>query len=319
LTGGLVRPLSALRAADEPRFGGKSAGLGELLAAGIRVPPGFALACEALELAGPARRVPPAVRDELAAAHAELEAATGLAQPPVAVRSSAIGEDSSEATFAGQMQTLLWVRGLDQICAAIERCWESLYGDEAVAYRAHLGRGTQAAMGVAVQLMVDAAVAGVLFTCNPLSGDPSMVAINASWGLGEAVVGGEVTPDDYLVSKVTREVVRERVAPKEVEYVTAPGGQGTVKVQVAPQRRERPCLDAAGLQALVDVARAAERHFGCHQDVEWAIARTGAPPDNVFVVQSRPVTVVPERPTQPAPASAIALVMGTFGIKPSGG
>ena len=130
-------------------------------------------------------------------------------------------------------------------------------------------------MGVTVQLMVDADVSGVLFTCNPVSGDPSMVAINASWGLGVAVVGGEVTPDDYLVSKVTGEVVRaERWHDKHVEYVPRPE-----RPRRDPRRRadRAPQCRAASttptIAELVDVARAIERHFGAPQDVEWAIAR----------------------------------------------
>jgi pyruvate,water dikinase len=335
-----ARPLSDLRRADEPLFGGKSAGLGELLAAGIRVPPGFALSCAAFDhfideaalhetiasgdsaaimAAIRAAEVPAEVRCEVARHYAALGAETGD-EPPVAVRSSAVGEDSAEATFAGQQETLLWVRGADAVCAAVRECWASLYSPTAISYRAQLGdRARRPAMGVAVQLMVDAAVAGVLFTCNPMSGDPSMVAINASWGFGEAVVGGEVTPDDYLISKVTREVVRERVSSKEIEYVAAQGGQGTVKVEVPGDRREVACLDGGALEALVDIARAAERHFGCHQDVEWAIARAGAPPDNVFVVQSRPVTAVAQRPREAPAASAISLVMGTFGVGRRGG
>src|ERR1700759_2147359 len=114
------------------------------------------------------------------------------------------------------------------------------------------------AMGVTVQLMVDAEVSGVMFTCNPLSGDPSMVAVNASWGLGLAVVGGEVTPDDFLVSKVTGEIVRERVHPKEVQYVPDAGGSGAVRVAVPEDRRDARCLDQRALERLVDVARRVE-------------------------------------------------------------
>ena len=110
--------------------------------------------------------------------------------------------------------------------------------------------------------MVDAEVSGVMFTCNPVSGDPSMVAINASWGLGLAVVGGEVTPDDYLVSKVTREVVREHVNYKQVEYVPDAGGRGAVRVEVAPERRDVRCLSEQELGMLVEVAGAVERYFG---------------------------------------------------------
>ena len=155
------------------------------------------------------------------------------------------------------------MRGVEQICAAVRDCWVSLYNPLAISYRAALGAGeTEPAMGVTVQLMVDAEVSGVMFTCNPVSGDPSMVAVNASWGLGLAVVGGEVTPDDYLVSKVTGEVVRRTINPKHVEYVPDAAGRGAVRADVPAERRDEACLDEAGLAALVDVARRVERHFG---------------------------------------------------------
>ena len=301
-----VRSLAELRHSDEAQFGGKSAGLGELLAAGIAVPPGFALSCSAYELAGRDGPMPELVRDEVARAYAELGD-----DPAVAVRSSAVGEDSAEATFAGQQETVLWVRGVDHVCEAIRACWGSLYSPTAIAYRARLGDGArEPAMGVAVQVMVDPVVAGVLFTCNPVTGDPSMVAINASWGLGVSVVGGEVTPDEYLVSKVTGEVVRERIGSKEIEYVHEPGARGTVKRDVSTDRRAARCLDRAAIAALLDAARAIERHFGAAQDVEWALAA-----DGLLVLQSRPVTALPERDRASEPASALSLVMKTFGAR----
>jgi pyruvate,water dikinase len=165
--------------------------------------------------------------------------------------------------------------------------------------------------------MVDSEVAGVMFTCNPVSGDPSMVAINASWGLGLAVVGGEVTPDDFLVSKVTRELVRENVSPKEIEYV--PGENGAVVVDVPAERRERRCLDEPALEALVEVGKRVERYFGARQDIEWAIAREMDLPDSLFVVQSRPVTGLSkpdsESEAKDKPASAMSLLMSTFGAE----
>lgn len=307
-----TRPLAELRAADAGAFGAKSAVLGELIAAGIPVPPGFAVSTSAyaafVEESTPAftpeamraAPVPDAVLEEIARRYAELGA-----DVPVAVRSSALGEDSEEATFAGQQETILWVRGAERVCEAVRECWASLYSAPAVAYRSRLAT-TEPAMGVAVQEMVDAEVSGVLFTCNPVSGDPSMVAINASWGLGLAVVGGEVTPDDYLVSKVTREVVREHVQTKEVEYV--PGESGAVKVDVPAERRAAACLDAAAIEQLVDLARVVERYFGSHQDVEWAFARDGG----LHVLQSRPVTAM-HATAPPKETSAMALVMSAFG------
>ena len=169
------------------------------------------------------------------------------------------------------------MRGVEQVCDAVRDCWVSLYTPHAISYRAARGAELEPAMGVTVQQMVDAEVSGVMFTCNPVSGDPSMVAVNASWGLGIAVVGGEVTPDDYLVSKVTGEVVRRTVSTKDVEYVPDAAGRGAVRVRRwRPERRDEPCLGEEHFAALVEVARRVERHFGGHQDVEWAIARGAA-------------------------------------------
>ena len=220
--------------------------------------------------------LPEAVRAEIVAGYAAL----GADEPPVAVRSSAIGEDSAEATFAGQQESFLWVRGAD---AGLRRRARLLgqplhaAGDELS--RKARRRDAAPAMGVTVQLMVDAEVSGVLFTCNPVSGDPSMVAVNASWGLGLAVVGGEVTPDDYLVSKVTGEVVRRQINASTSSTCPDAGGRGTVRVEVAADRQDEPCLGEEELAALVEVARRVERHFGSHQDVEWALARGRSLPD----------------------------------------
>jgi pyruvate, water dikinase len=281
-----TRALADLRAADEALFGGKSASLGELIAAGIPVPPGFAASTEA-EV------------EEIAHAY------RALGEPAVAVRSSAIGEDSAETTFAGLQDTFLWVRGAEQVSAAVRDCRASLDNPEAVSYRERMGIEGKPAMGVAVQVMVDAAVSGVMFTCNPVSGDPSTVAVNASWGLGVAVVGGEVTPDEYRVSKVTGEVLHRTIGPKRIQYVA--GAEGAERVDVAADRQEVPCLDDRQLTSLIELGRRVERHFGGHQDVEWAIDGEG----ELFVLQSRPVTTV--APKAAAPASAMDLVMKTFG------
>jgi pyruvate,water dikinase len=340
-------PLADLRAPDASRFGGKSASLGELLAGGIPVPEGFGISIDAFEafLDAPGVRegvhaalagldvddvsavaaasqaavraledasFPPDVRAEVTERYAAVAERAGEAAPPVAVRSSAIGEDSAEATFAGQQETFLWVRGADGVCEAVRRCWASLFSPPALTYRARRGDPAQeAAMAVAVQRMIDADVAGVLFTCNPVNGDPSVVAVNASWGLGVAVVGGDVTPDEYHVNKVTGELVLSTIGAKEVEYRPDPSGAGSVEQVVPEDRVNAPCLDDAGLAQLLDVAGAVERWFGCHQDIEWAFAADGT----LSVLQARPVTVVP-RPEIPTGASALSLVMATFGVTP---
>jgi len=342
-----TRPLDGLRAADEDRFGGKSTSLGELMAAEIPVPPGFAIstsafhaflaaggleeriaaaiagakpddvatvqaAADAIRDAVCATEIPDAVRSEIARAYEELARAVGEDEPAVAVRSSAVGEDSGEATFAGQQETYLWVRGADGVCAAVRDCWASTFSAPAMSYRARMAADRQPEMGVTVQLMVDAAVSGVMFTCNPVSGDPSVVAVNASWGLGLGVVGGEVTPDEYLVSKVTGEVVRRTVAAKHIEYRADPSGRGTVCVDVDEARQSEPALDDERLAGLVDVARRVQKYFGSHQDVEWALAGDGG----LYVVQSRPVTATGAAAKEAAPApagDALSMVMSKFG------
>jgi pyruvate, water dikinase len=290
-----TRGLDELRATDADRFGGKSASLGELLHGGIPVPPGFAISADAGE------ELTDASRHDIATRYA------GLGDDvPVAVRSSAVGEDSAEATFAGQQDTYLWVRGLDAVCDAVQRCWASLYNPEAVAYRERF-EIENPAMGVTIQLMVDAAVSGVMFTCNPVSGDRSTIAINASWGLGLAVVGGEVTPDDYLVSKVTGEVLRETISDKAVQYV--PGPDGAQRVEVDEDRRRQPCLDADGIATLVEVAKRVEKHFGSPQDIEWAFDHQ----DELFILQSRPVTGLAKPEATSAPTSAMSMIFHKFG------
>ena len=291
-----TRDLEELRAEDANRFGGKSASLGELLHAGIPVPPGFAISTEAGE------ELTDILRRDIVARYGELGG-----DVRVAVRSSALGEDSAEATFAGQQDTFLWVRGVDAVCEAVTKCWASLYNPEAVAYRERF-KIDNPAMGVTVQLMVDADVSGVMFTCNPVTGDRSMVAINASWGLGLAVVGGEVTPDDYLLSKVTGEVVKKTISDKHVQYV--PGDDGAQRVDVDEARRTEACLDDDRLAALLTIGKRIEKHFGAPQDIEWAFDQTG----ELFVLQSRPVTGLAQKEApSPTPTSAMSLIFNKFG------
>jgi pyruvate, water dikinase len=342
-----TRPLSDLRAADEERFGGKSTSLGELMAGEIPVPPGFAIATSAFHaflaagglearIAGAMAGVKPddvttvqaaadAIRDAVCATEVPDDVRADIVSAyaalgddePVAVRSSAVGEDSGEATFAGQQETYLWVRGAEDVVGAVRDCWASTFSAPAMSYRAKMAADKRPEMGVTVQRMVDAAVSGVMFTCNPVSGDPSVVAIDASWGLGLGVVGGEVTPDEYLVSKVTGEVVRRNVSAKHVEYRADPSGRGTVCVPVDGARQSEACLDDARLAALVDVARRVQKYFGSHQDVEWALDPDG----ELFVVQSRPVTATGAAKKDDAeqkPASALSLVMSKFGSRGGG-
>ncbi|MBK9740060.1 MAG: PEP/pyruvate-binding domain-containing protein [Actinobacteria bacterium] len=306
--------------------GGKASSLGEMTGAGLPVPPGFALTTEAfrtcrdaadldkslarllfgLDVADLAmvqdrcssmrdavRAMPmdAAVERSLRIAYAELGRRSGTDDVPVAVRSSATSEDSPDASFAGEHDTYLWVRGSDAVVDAVRRCWASLFTDRATCYRVEMGydhRSTE--MSVVVQKMVRPVAAGVAFTLNPEDGDRSAIAIDSAWGFGEAVVSGEVTPDNYLVDKVMFEIGRRTISRKEHEYRLT--DHDTVeKAAVEESRATVASITDAQIVAIARLARAAERHYGCPQDVEWAIDADLPEGSNVVLLQARPETV----------------------------
>jgi pyruvate,water dikinase len=290
-------PFQELRADQVELVGGKCANLGELTQAGFAVPPGFAVTTAAHG------------RDDIRAAvgeaYAELGRQSGLADPPVAVRSSAIAEDMPDASFAGVQDTYLWICGLEAVLDGIRRCWASFHNPEAVAYREERGI-TRAGMSVAVQYMVDARVAGVMFTLNPVSGDRSSIAIDASYGLGVSVVGGEVTPDSFLVSKVTREIVRRQIGAKATEVIADVAAATTVTRSVPEVLRAQPSLSDEEIGRLAEVGRRIETHYAHPQDVEWAIDRQLG---ELFILQSRPETVWSRKPrAQPVAGGALAMI-----------
>jgi pyruvate,water dikinase len=226
--------------------------------------------------------------------HAELHARTGNSgyTDPVAVRSSATSEDSGDASFAGLQDTFLWVRGVDSVIEHVRKCWASLYAVESVMYRRRLKLPEQGlAMSVVIQRMVDSRCAGVIFTRSPTTGDRSVVVVEASWGLGSAVVSGEVTPDKYVVGKITGEIVSRTVSRKMRQHRPNAAGVGVIDEEVAADQQNAACLADDELHALVDIAKHVERHYGCPQDIEWAIARDVPANENVFLLQSRPETV----------------------------
>jgi len=293
--------------------GGKCANLGELTGAGFPVPPGFAVTTAAYARAGVRpQAVPAEVAERVGAAYRELAERLGASDPPVAVRSSAVAEDTSDASFAGVQDTYLWLRGVEAVLDGVRRCWASYYNPEAVAYRAE-HEVADSSMSVAVQAMVDARVAGVMFTLNPLSGDPSTVAIDASYGLGVSVVSGEVTPDSFLVNKITHAIVRSEIGGKEIECVPDADLGATIMRAVPAERRVEPCLSPEEIARLVALARRVERHYGRHQDLEWAIDRRLAAPGDIFLLQSRPETVWAHKQAAAPPAlGALAAVAATF-------
>ncbi|HJW60160.1 MAG TPA: PEP/pyruvate-binding domain-containing protein [Actinomycetota bacterium] len=288
-----------------PLVGGKAVGLGHLVRRGHRVPPGFAVTTAAYREALGAGGRPATVGDHLAA---ELVAAyrrlgrAGDQDAPVAVRSSATAEDTAEASFAGQQDTYLWVRGADAVLAHVSRCWASLFTDRAVAYRARLGIGDdEVAMGVVVQAMVPAEAAGVLLTLDPLTGDRSQVTIEAAYGLGTAVVEGEVTPDRFAVDKVTLELRSRSIGEKAFAYRFDPAAGRVARVEVPAADRARPCLDDAEAAELARLGKRIEQALGAPQDVEWAIGPLGsgaAGGREPWLLQARPETVWSRRPRQ---------------------
>lgn len=273
----VVRPLDDVGAADLASVGSKAANLGELTRRGHPVPRGFVITTDADAAAPPGR----ALEGEIEAAYRELGAAS------VAVRSSATAEDLPTASFAGQHASLMNVRGTEGVLRAVERCRRSLFSEAAARYRASRGIGEDGVrMAVVVQAMVDARAAGVAFSSNPLTGSATEVLIEAAFGLGEAVVAGEVTPDRYAVDKATMTLREKIVDEKPWAYYCDPGGDGIVRRPVAEP--SRPVLSDDEARRIAGMVREIETQFGCPQDVEWAIDAGGA----LLVLQARPITTL---------------------------
>lgn len=293
-------------------LGGKAASLARLAAAGLPVPDGFVITTEAYR-----RYVAEhGIAAEIAAhldqpdrisrlfddhpipadlATAILRGYAGLGEPPVAVRSSATAEDLPEASFAGQQESFLNVTTEGALLQAVRRCWASLWTGRAIAYRArqHL-EPAGLSLAVVVQELVDAEAAGILFTADPLTGAPDIVQIDAAWGLGEAVVGGEVTPDTFRADAGSGAVLSRRIGDKSVMTVRTP--HGTETRPVPPRRRRRPCLTPDHVRRLVRLGTRVAEELGTHVDVEWA--RAG---EDLFVLQARPITALGSPDSRPDP------------------
>ncbi|HSN78298.1 MAG TPA: PEP/pyruvate-binding domain-containing protein, partial [Anaerolineae bacterium] len=301
--------------------GGKGASLARLSAAGLPVPTGFHVTTAAYRrfvdenalqprilaaLAGIDAAMPAAleavsetIRDlfahgtipeEVAGAIVPAYARLAGATPAVAVRSSATAEDLPEASFAGQQETYLNVRGADAVLEAVRRCWASLWTGRAISYRARQGISPESvALAVVVQALVPAEAAGILFTANPVTGDRSQVVISAAWGLGEAVVGGLVTPDMLTVDKASGRVLDRQTADKQVMTVRTDGG---VEEQPVPDAlRRSPVLSDHAAARLTRLAVQIEALYGMPLDVEWALQ------DGAFaILQARPITALPPEP-----------------------
>jgi pyruvate,water dikinase len=327
---------------DHARVGGKCASLGQMTQAGVAVPPGFAVttdaylamlhhhglkaemeralagvdpfdldqvdrAAQAIRIRIRSHRMPEAVETAIRSAYAAMGD-----DMPVAVRSSATAEDMPDASFAGQQDTYLWVRGADQVVEKVRDCWASLYTTRAVAYReknriAH----AEVLMSVGVQKMVNARAAGVAMTLDPVNGDRTKIVIDASWGLGEMVVSGVVTPDNFTVEKVLEEIVARKISDKHVELVGDAAAGMAVEREVPEDRRRAQCLTDAQVIAVARLAKRLERQNKCPQDVEWAIDADLPEGENLLALQSRPETIWSRKKKE---APKVAYATGMAGI-----
>lgn len=313
-----VRDISSLRIADAEEAGGKGANMGELVAAKLPVPPGFVLlrACyldsmrtagvdtelsalhrEAVLNVGNTTRladlcnqlqglvhkagVSEAVRGPLLAAYRDLGP-----DAVVAVRSSATGEDGSDASFAGMNATITNVSGEEELVDNVLRCWMSLFSPRVITYRASRDFAADPAMAVVVQQMIASEKAGVAFTADPSNGAQDRVVVEAAFGLGEVVVSGQVNPDTYIVSKETLEVLNTRLGQKAFKIVRGSDGHDKA-VDLDDEQAGSRVLDDSELRRVVELAIGTEQHNGCPQDTEWAIAD-----GKTYLVQARPITTL---------------------------
>lgn len=270
-----LRTFEQIQDSDIDSVGGKGLSLARMSAAGLPVPPGFCVTTTTYRrLHGHALSDDAELIEQIRAAYRQLGG--GM----VAVRSSATAEDGAETSFAGQQETILGVRGEEEVCAAIARCWESLNSERAVAYRRHQGISEDGlAMAVVVQRLVPAEVAGVLFTRDPLNAAGDRMIVEASWGLGESVVSGKVAPDRFHLDRATGRIIEQQIATKTVQ-VTPDG-----TCEVATEKQTQPCLDASRLAELAELGRRVEEFYREARDVEWAWAD-----GRFWLLQARPIT-----------------------------
>ena len=340
---------------DIPLVGGKNANLGEMINADIPIPPGFAVTAKAYQhfltstdigkeiyrtieetvsdvddpkqydaASKKVRKIiesaqmPQDIKDAITTAYTELSKRTQTERAFVAVRSSATAEDLPDASFAGQQETYLNVKGIDDLLSSTIKCWSSLFTPRAIFYRTKKGfKHEDVLISVGVQQMVNARTAGVMFTLNPVTGNQSQIIIEGTWGLGEAVVSGAETPDHFVLDKESLEVTDRKVVKKPVEYIRDPDTGKTKHAEVPAERQEKPCLTEKELRKLAQLGTKIHQHYGKAQDIEWALDSNLEFPENVFIVQSRPETVwsaeekavEPRAATRPADLSEMKVVV----------
>ncbi len=331
-------PLDRFDRTSVSAAGGKGANLGELIRAGFPVPPGFVITTAGYDFFMKANPLEPlvaellvktnsgqqesvratsdALREAFERAHVPEELALEIAIArgdldcgSVAVRSSATLEDLPGSTFAGQQETFLNVTGKDRLLKAIKECWASLWSERAISYRFH-NKADQGSVKIAVvvQALIDADVSGVMFTADPVTSDRDSMVIDANPGLGEAVVGGLVTPDHYEVEKRTNRITAAR--PGNREMVIVPEKGGGVKRITGPSAENR--LQALGneeIRRLAQIGKRIERHYGIPQDIEWCWIANGRAKGRFFILQARPMTALADRPAANSPMKILAPIL----------
>jgi pyruvate,water dikinase len=269
-------------------------------------------AAQAIRIRIRSHKLPVKVETAIRTAYGAMEAEMGP-ETPVAVRSSATAEDLPDASFAGQQDTYLWVKGADAVVEKVRDCWASLYTTRAVAYREKNRIPQDVLMSVGVQKMVNARAAGVAMTVDPINGDRTKIVIDASWGLGEMVVSGVVTPDNFTVEKVLEEVIARKISDKHVELVGDPVAGEAVEREVPADRRTAQCLSDAEVLAVARLAKRLEKQYKCPQDVEWAIDADLPDGANLLALQSRPETIWSQKKKNAPKASYATGMAGIVG------
>ena len=325
----LVLWFDDVRNTDVPLVGGKNASLGEMISAGLPVPPGFAVTAYSYEkyiqetnIADQIYKIiketvtnpndprqydvaskkireliektpmPQKIEDQIRKTYKELNQRLELKDVFVAVRSSATAEDLPDASFAGQQETYLNVKGADDLIDKVRKCWSSLFTPRAIFYRNEKGFAhDKVFISVGVQKMVNSRCAGVMFTINPVTGNRDEIVIEGNYGLGETVVSGIVNPDDFVLDKNTVTIKERRLARKTVQYLRDPKTGKTVHLDVPEDKQKITCISDEEISTLGQLAKRIEAHYGKPMDIEWAIDQDLSFPANMFIVQARPETV----------------------------
>ena len=331
--------------------GGKCSSLGELINAGVRVPPGFALTTHGfrqfmrdagiqsavsklldgldhgdMDKLEEASRIiremiescPISIELEVLVAECYRKLSVRCCVPavPVAVRSSATAEDLPGASFAGQQDTYLWIRGIDDVMHHVRRCISSLYTGRAIAYRMKMGfPHEQVAISVGIQKMANSFSAGVMFTIHPTNGDRSVIVIDSNYGFGESVVSGEVTPDHFVVNKVALDIMERTISTKEICYTVDLKAQKSVATEIPFERQKVQSIIDDEVTELAWMGKKIEKHYGRPMDIEWAIDKDLPAGGNIFILQARPETIwsnKPQAPVSTGSASAMDYIVANM-------